>query len=297
MLLNSDFVNQRASTLADRVRRQLGEGADDDGARIERLFELVLSRKPTAAELAICRDYLREQAAAFGEVGTWIALDPQVPDRLQDDYLDELSADEMLFGPRRGWTYVRGSWGNSYNNTREVDLERGPAALSPVAFTDGHVSAEVRLSDGCRFGSVLVRASALRTAFAGLEVRLDHDAGALRVLHHGMFEDLPAAELASAPALLEYGRPYRLAITLENDVLSVDLDGELVAKVVVTDLPARGSLGLRCWGDTFEVRGLRVRLTEGAIEVEPESSASARERAFDSLCLAALNFNEFLYVD
>ncbi|MCA8978644.1 MAG: PSD1 domain-containing protein [Planctomycetes bacterium] len=297
MMLNSDFVNQRASVLANRVRRQVGQDADADAARVERLFELVLSRRPTEAERAACLDYLSEQTQAFADVGNWIALDPQVPDRLQDDFLDGLPPSGMLFGPRQGWTYVRGLWGNSYNNTREVDLERGPAALSPVSFTEGEVSAELRLADGCRFGSVILRGSTLRNAFAGVEVRLDYEAGALRVLQHGVFEDLPAKELARVPLQLEYGRTYRLLMSLTGDALAVELDGDQLANVAVAGLPTPGRLGLRCWGDTFEVRGLRVALSEGAIDVEPEATSDPRERAFDSLCLAALNFNEFIYVD
>jgi uncharacterized protein DUF1553/uncharacterized protein DUF1549/cytochrome c len=297
MLLNSDFVNLRAAELADRVRAYVAGREDDDDARIERLFQLVLSRDPSQAELELCRDYLRTQASAFDDSETWIALDPQVPDRLQDDYFFELAPEEILYGPREGWTYLSGSWGNGYNNTREVDLERGPAALSEVSFSEGRVTAEVRLADGCRFGSVLLRADELRANFTGLEVRLDHEAGALRVLQHGPFGSLAATELADVPFEFEYGRSYALAIDLNADRLEVGLDGAVALGVDVANNTGPGRLGLRCWGDTFEVRELQVHATEGTVKLEPEGSSTSRERAFDSLCLAALNFNEFLYVD
>lgn len=297
MLLNSDFVNGRAAALASRVRREIADRDANDGARIERLFQLVLGRNPSADELTTCRDYLDRQVAAFGEVESWIALQPQVPDRVQDDYLDELAPQDMLFGPREGWTYVRGLWGNSYNNTREVDSDRGPAGLSPVRFVAGRVSAEVRLADGCRFGSILLRAAKVRDAFAGLELRLDAESGALQVLQHSVFEDLPIATLVSVPFEFEYGRTYAVAIDLEPEAVVVSFDGTRALQVDLDHDESPGQLGLRCWGDTFELRNLRVHVAEGTVAIEPEQRIDPRDRAFESLCLAALNFNEFLYVD
>jgi mono/diheme cytochrome c family protein len=50
-LMNSDFVVQQSEFIAERAR----DGATDDTAAIRRVFELLLTRQPTADELTACK--------------------------------------------------------------------------------------------------------------------------------------------------------------------------------------------------------------------------------------------------
>jgi len=50
LLLNSEFANEHAAALAERVRREAGP---DRSKEIDRLFRLALGRSPTKSESAI----------------------------------------------------------------------------------------------------------------------------------------------------------------------------------------------------------------------------------------------------
>ena len=154
-LLNSDFMGRQALALAERVRSEAG---DDPSARVERLFELALARRPDASESELALDYLTSTAAEFATLPAPISVRPRVPDRLELQYLHGLPDDRFLDAPRDGWTHRRGWWGNNYNETREVDRARGPSILrdEPV-FADGTVAASITLADGCEFGSLHLR--------------------------------------------------------------------------------------------------------------------------------------------
>ena len=63
-LLNSDFVQEQARACAQRVKELTGpEGTE--GARVERLWQLVYSRAPREAEVSAALDYLQAQTAEF----------------------------------------------------------------------------------------------------------------------------------------------------------------------------------------------------------------------------------------
>ncbi|MGD9720964.1 MAG: DUF1549 and DUF1553 domain-containing protein [Pirellulales bacterium] len=61
-LLNNDFVHAQSAALADRV---LGEGPGELTARIERAWQLALSRAPTADELAAAQAHVDQQRRNF----------------------------------------------------------------------------------------------------------------------------------------------------------------------------------------------------------------------------------------
>jgi hypothetical protein len=62
-LANSDLTLVESRRLAGRLSAEAGKEVVDDDAFIERAFERVLGRRPVAAELAECRQFLRSQTA------------------------------------------------------------------------------------------------------------------------------------------------------------------------------------------------------------------------------------------
>ena len=65
-LLNGEFCRDQAKHLAQRVIREVGEDAD---ARINRVFQLALTRRPTADELTQTRNYLKRQSDVYLQAG------------------------------------------------------------------------------------------------------------------------------------------------------------------------------------------------------------------------------------
>ena len=55
--MNSDFMQQHAERLAERVADE-----PDDAARIEKVYRLIFGRAPTAEELKAGRDFLQAEA-------------------------------------------------------------------------------------------------------------------------------------------------------------------------------------------------------------------------------------------
>ncbi len=58
LLINSQFMQQRAKAFARRLARE----TDDDGRRVVRAYQLALGRTPTKSELRRVRDFLMEQS-------------------------------------------------------------------------------------------------------------------------------------------------------------------------------------------------------------------------------------------
>jgi len=69
-LMNDEFVLARAAALAARVQRE----ADDEPARVARLFELLFARAPEADESAIAHGLLSRARAAATEATAWEEL-------------------------------------------------------------------------------------------------------------------------------------------------------------------------------------------------------------------------------
>lgn len=64
MMMNSDFVVERARRLASRVRRETGEDLD---AQVNRAWTLVFSVSPTEDEISLSRDYIARQSSTLDE--------------------------------------------------------------------------------------------------------------------------------------------------------------------------------------------------------------------------------------
>ena len=70
--MNSDFVQQHAERLAERVADE-----PDDAARITKVYRLIYGRAPTAAEVTAGRDFLKAEALKQYEERRAKAADPK----------------------------------------------------------------------------------------------------------------------------------------------------------------------------------------------------------------------------
>jgi hypothetical protein len=295
ILLNNDFVNEQAAALARRVRDEAGDGLD---LQVERAFQRVLARDPDAEEARICADYLLRQAELFAALPRPLVVRPAVPRRIDQGYLEQLSGADVLYGPRAGWRYLLGEWGNQYNGTVEMDAARGPALYLPDArHADATLTARVLTRPGCvQFGLVL-RAGEAADRLTGLEVRLEPEADLLAVVAHLPGESL---RLAETPVELVADRRAAVGIALERGIVSVALDGEpvLMVDVAKLQLEAEGGFGLRVLGEAAELDQAALRTSDGSIlPISPDPPDEPSQRALEALCLALLNSNEFVYVD
>ena len=293
VLLNSGFMARGAKSFAERVAADAGE---DPAARVRRAWVLALGRSPTADEERIALDYLQRAAADFAQVEPVLTFEAKLPERADVYFLAKLEGADVLSGPREGWLYLKGRWGDQYNNTLAPDPLEGPAALwTQVALQDGEITARLRLRGGSRFGSVLLRALPHDDALSGLEVRLDADTGMVRAIEH---DGTSAKVVGEAAAPVGDGAWHELKITARGPQIVVVLDGAGAPALQVpqTAVTQAGRIGIGTWGEGLELERLAVRT--GPDETVLRAPAQRPEdRALEALALIVLNLNEFVYVD
>ncbi len=300
ILLNSEFMGEQSAAFAGRVRREAG---DDVEAQITRAFELALARAPDEAERTIARDFWRREVAGFAAASRDLVFRARIPTRADSGFLPLLAGTDILFGPRDGWTYLAGRWGNHYNATIEVDLAAGPAALleQPV-FLDGSVSARMRLHTGCDVAALVLRAGAAGEVFDGVEVVLDPRAGRMRLVAHASGERTVLAETEAAivpgtwhEVRLEAAGP-RISAWLDGEGA---LDGRGVPQLTATipGEPAAGRFGVRAWGEALQLADVRLTAGGETLDLQSDDPGAPEQRALQALCLLLFNLDEFVYVD
>ena len=323
-LLNSEFMNDQARALARRVEAAVAAAGSDgtgDGtaegeldpqvrrrALAEQAFVYALARRPDEAELDIALQHLDAQAWAFAGVTDPLRVRARVPDRVEVRYLALLGGEDVLYLPGSEWTALKGAWGNPYNKTREPDPARGPVALlrEPL-FADGVLSGRMRLTAGCRYGAVQLRAQPEGELTSGLELVVDPAAQELRLVELGPpAADPPAADPEVEPPLRVLAR---VDAPVEPDVWSAfELRAEggrlsvrwrdLVTLDAEVTVRRPGHLGLRSWGESLELADLELALPgTDPRPLWPDDPGTPDQRALESLCLALLNTNEFLTVE
>jgi hypothetical protein len=299
-LTNSSFVNRQAERLAERLQRDAGA---NDGAQIERLFELCLQRAPTTEEVHYCITFLGDQRAAF-DVDLWkIPFQSRVPDRLQTTYLESLEASGALFGPR-DWEYLKGSWANEYNDTLETQRLRGPIALHPTAtLHSGVVSCGLTLTAEGDRATILVFASPTDSDYRGVSAIIDSGTGTASLVHH-QDPSLPSKVLATAPITLTLGEEFSVHLTaIRNGDLVLSIDAQPVLGPIKAP-QARGSrFGIGGWGEGVVFNDTQLILKrhprdggEQIVDIQPPQPDPSTD-ALTSLCLVLLNTNEFLYIE
>jgi len=292
--LNGAFMNERARALAVRVRFS----ADADAtARVREAYRIVLAREPSEDELSAAAAFLDEQVRAFAAAPPdEIVVRPDVPPRIDASYLEQLSGEDVLLGPRVGWTAVRGRWGTPYNGTLQADELRGPALmLDDFEAADTRVLARVTLPTGGVLGLVVSATRIGGDDLAGIELRLDVARGTATVLQHGVRETKVLSEREVA---IEPDEPFGLVLSVNRGELTATLDGAEAAKLSGV-AKFRGTFALRAYGQGGSLANLRVTdlVTQASLRPSADPAGPPALRALEALCLALLNLNEFVYVD
>lgn len=302
-LLNSDFMNKQARTLTQRVSNEI---ESDITQQVVRLFELTLARRPTPQELTGALNYLSSQSKAFAALDGPLRVRAKVPDRLDGRYLMMIPASEMLYGPKQGWSALKGAWGNPYNGTKVALRDLGPSLIldTPV-LTDASLSGRMLITDGCTFGAVQLRVQPMGDMARGLSVVFDPMAGSgeVRVVAWDGPSPDPTIEptarvLARVDAPILNETWYEFRVTAKGPQLSVELEGRPLLEVSV-DLMEAGHIGLSQGGESLVLDDLVLTGDTLAqpLKILPTPPGSPEQRALESFALALLNTNEFLTVD
>ena len=317
-LTNSSFVNRQAELLGRRVMREVG---DEDSEQIERLFQLVFQRPPTPEERAHCSSFLKQQRAAFASPPSTLTYQSRVPERLQLDFVRTLEAESMLYGPS-GWRYLKGSWGNEYNDTLEVQGLRGPATLHPdIELKEAAISFKLTHAALGDRSAVLLRASANNNGgdYRGLSVVFDTGEEKVSIAHH-IDPALPSIVLAEAPFSFTPNESYAVNVLLCDGAHSNGESTEEVRRLEVSITSPNGisaqvsSPIKQTRGDRFGLSGWGQLVSFDEFSIKdahhPEQPKESVERysvrgaandpvvdALTSLSLVLLNTNEFLYAE
>ncbi|MHC5209548.1 MAG: DUF1553 domain-containing protein [Planctomycetota bacterium] len=297
VLLNGDFLNEQASAFAERVVREAGE---DPGARVEHAYRLALQRPPGSSERGLALAYLENLGTELLQRPPVQVFRASMPPRVDTAFLAQLSGRDILHAPPGDWELTRGVWGAEYNSTRELFTARGPVAFVPGhAVTDVTLDARVQLPHTPGVAGLLVRGEPVDDDVESLELLLDREEGAVRLVHHhaDAIDVLAEAELA-----LPAGTWLDVRIEAQGDRVKVSLgvldaaEHELVLDADVSGLLPEGRPGVRAWGEGITLDTLAITTSDGTRRLRADNPGPAR-RALESFCLLLFNLNEFAYVD
>ena len=289
ILLNSDFMNQQAAALAQRVVRTAGA---EPQQQIAAAYRLALGREPTEHERGLAHAFLERETARWQE--------PEVAAGVNRGGHAASEEDIQLLG----WKHFGGQWRKRNDGGCQAEAHPGAKIVRDgLELADGTVEAQTMLMEGGGDAGLIVRVSepALGTdALSAYYINLRKDA--LRLgKHENNYRDLKSVRLNIEP-----DKWHDLKVELAGGRIRVFLDGAKEPQIEYTDadpLPA-GSVGFRTYQIQSAIR--QVRLTRaGKTEdvpmeyVQPAGteSTTAQNRALAELCKLILNLNEFVYID
>ncbi|MEZ5978052.1 MAG: DUF1549 domain-containing protein [Planctomycetota bacterium] len=296
-LVNGRFSDQRARMVAYRAARTVGDSTEE---RVTEVFRSVLQRVPTDEELAACVALVEDLTVELAATPSVVVLEPGVPDRLSDIYLETLAEEDTFVAPTDGMVAVRGSFGNPYNATVELDVDRGPARLVRSGAIDaGGISATFRPHEGATVFALIFGASAKEHVFTGLEAHLDLVEGTVELRRHDPDPDAAPTVLASATFEPAFDRETRVDVEFGDGKAGVRIDGRSVLVADGLGAATKGLVGLRSWGDAVDVANFEV-LTPGAdapfFSLDTSRRTSPQVDALSAVALVLLNSNEFVHV-
>ena len=297
-LLNSSFVDEEARSFARRLRREAGH---DARAQVDRAYRLALARDPGDEERRIALDFLAHQERLFRDVPPELTFAPALPTAVASSFLAEHPAQEILQGPRDGWSYYRGRWGDGYEGIVFADLARGPFALwDPAEIVDARLDARFRIRPASEAAGFLLRARASKEGLFGYEVFIDLRTKRLSLRRHA---EKSFKVLAEREAPIAAEQPIDLGFEARGGKVSLWL-GSAPEPFLEADDSApfseAGRAGVLAWGSPLHVEDLRLRTGDKTWDIAGASRAdggSPVDRALDAFARVVLNLNEFVYVD
>jgi hypothetical protein len=283
ILLNSDFLNQQAATLAARVAdRQIASPTEVVNAA----YELAIGRQPTARERGLAVAFLERERQRWGKTPNLPAAAPETSEQLI------------------GWRQFGGQWSRREDGGCQVKQHPGAKIVREgLSFADGTIEAQIMLEEGSGDAGLLVRATEPTdgvNAVHAYNINLRHNS--LRLGKH----ESDWRSLASVKADIALGTWHNVRAELNGGRIRVWLDGAEKPLIDYTDAAplASGSSGFRTFQVDAAVRQIRVRRGDVVEDISmeysrpvPASASVTGDRALAELCKLILNLNEFIYVD
>jgi hypothetical protein len=296
MLLNSEFMHQRAASFADRVECEAGS---DLKKQIDRAFALALDRFPTNSEEQIAMDYLLRQASAIEALQLPITVTPKTPAALFDGYRRQMRPEDFIAAPAVGWSSHAGRWGNGYEGIDTAEASTGSFALyEPIKFGNGSMELQFMLHSTAQLGGLLLRATPIKEGMRGYDVTFDPRAGTATLRRH---DEKGATVLAQSKSATGTGHWYNLRVEATGPRIRVWLgEKQLLDTTDPKPIADPGRIGIRTWGAPSSARNWSVKIDDKKMVVNGErrfNQDEAKREALRAFCLAVLNLNEFVYID
>ena len=298
-LLNGSFANRASQSLARALMRASRRDLAD---LVRSVYRRVLIREPSESELKLATGFLANEAQGFAALPPRLTFRNSLPNRVEVEYLSELSGEDLVSAPREAWQAQRGEWGNGYNMTLEADPDRGPfALLRKPEFANGRISLGLNFEKGCERVSFLLRTRVTKSTTTGLQVVFDIGQQVLKLLQIKPGHDSPI-ELKFVPCQLEPEIDHAVALQLFKSNLTVSVDGKpcLVYQADASQqslIRGVGKFGVRVRGAAVHLDGGTIRANQTVTELSPDDPGDPLEKALALLCQTVMSLNEFLYVD
>ena len=299
LLLNDSFVQEQASSLADRVIGEASSGTLEQ--QILRAWSLATCRNPTREELRQLSEFFHRQVRLFEGLRGQISFRPDVPDTLSVPYFQALPAARFFITPGSDWQCSKGYWPREYEGNRALESGRGPLALwTGTLEKDGELEVDVIPQVACSQVGLLWRATAPAdgTGETGYELVLEprEKRASLRKL-----TPTQSTVLATTTALHLREDRIQVRIRIQGDDFQIFFHGSAQPDMEVhadPGMPLAGQLGVRAWGAGVSLDQLRWTASGRTIPLWPHRSAGwVHQKALESVCLLIMNLNEVAYVD
>jgi mono/diheme cytochrome c family protein len=303
MLLNSDFMQDQAACLAERVEQEAGA---DRGAQIARAYERTLARPPSAQEARIAFDYLANQEKKIQQLGLPLTVSSKAPASISADYLRKMSPDDFIGCSMLGWSRHKGRWGNGYEGIDSAEPATGPFALyDGISVGDAAFETQIFLHSTAQLGGILWRANSTNGVLRGYDATFDPRAGLAYLRRH---DEHGASILAQADCKVSTGTWYKVRVEVTGAKFRVWVGesagtGTAPPLLEATDprpIVESGRFGVRVWGAPVSTQSWAIQAHGHRLEIPGEkrfSADEARKQALRVFCLVMLNLNEFVFID
>ena len=276
ILLHGRFTADRAAALAQQT-----PPAADVTTQIRGIYERVLQRHPSAAELTAAVDLVSAWEQQWPLPSRQISFRPDVPESLYSPYRQQLPQQAFLLGPADMWQYRSGVWGGGYEGIDVVDKRLGPHAFwLGQRVHAGVLSGELRLESSVESVTILAGAAPDGATWTGLGLTFDRQQAQVRLrLRHpgGAQQLLGQADWKPADARWQ---PFRWEIGPEIRVFVEHNTNPVLAVPISADRLPSGRLGVAVWGGRVDLR--QLQWADNGSEAVPLDVLAVRHRTVES---------------
>ncbi|MFN7868839.1 MAG: DUF1553 domain-containing protein [Planctomyces sp.] len=253
ILLHGRFTADRAAALAQQALN-----AADSAAQIRWIYERVLQRHPSAAELTAASELMSAWEQQLPLPSQQVSFRPDVPESLYSAFRQQLPQQAFLLGPAEMWQYRSGVWGGGYEGIDVVDKRLGPHAfwLGPQV-TTGVLTGQLRPDSSVESVTILAGAAADGAAWSGLGLTFDRLRSRiqLRLRRPGGSEQV-SGEANWIPVDSQW-QSFRWEIGPEIKVFLEHNSNPILAVPISSESLPTGRLGVAVWGGRVDLRQLQ----------------------------------------